>query len=224
MLKLLFKNLNLFIKLPINNLSMNYELANIRQYTNNKGQPYFQIRLKKDSIHKAVKPIALVDVDKIKEIAESSNIKKFNELQANFNNTSEELTELKQQLQEAKATVESLTSENEKLKEEKVQLQEDIITEKNKHKELIEAANNNVVEAKDKVIKLQEEQKAEVKELNTKLEAANNKIEKLLIVINNKDNDIVYLAKRGLGSRIRNKLTERIEATIIEVEAKTSEE
>lgn len=206
---------------------MYYELAKIRKYTDSKGQPYFQVRIKKGSKltdeKEKVKPIALVDVAEIKEIAESSNIKKYNELQANYNNTSEELTELKQQLQESKATVETLTSENEKLKEEKLQLQEDLITEKNKHKELIEAANNNVVEAKDKVIKLQEEQKAEVKELNTKLEEATEKIEKLLIIINNKDNDIVYLAKRGLGSRIRNKLTERIEATIIEVEAKTSE-
>lgn len=207
---------------------MYYELAKIRQYKDNKGQPYFQIRVKKGSKltdeKEKVKPIALVNVAEIKEIAESSNINKLNELQANYKETSEELVEVKQELQEAKATVESLTSELEKLKEEKVQLQEDLLTEKNKHEKLIEAANNNVVEAKDTVINLQEEQKQEVKELNSKLEEANNKIEKLLIVINNKDNDIVYLAKRGLGSRIRNKLTERIEATIIEVEAKTSEE
>ena len=101
---------------------MDYELANIRQYTNNKGQPYFQVRLKKDSkltdITKKVKPIALVDVDVIKEIANSSNIEKYKELQANYNNTSEELTELKQQLQEYKATAERLTAENEKLVEE----------------------------------------------------------------------------------------------------------
>ena len=202
---------------------MYYELANIRQYKDNKGQPYFQVRIKKGSKltdeKEKVKPIALVNVDEIKEIAESSNIKKFNELQANFKGTSEELTSVKQELQEAKATIESLSSEVEKLKEEKVQLQEDLLTEKDKHKELIEAANNNVTEAKDKIINLQEEQKQEVKELNSKLEAANNKIEKLLIIINNKDNDIVYLAKRGLGSRIRNTLTPRIEATLIEVEA-----
>ncbi|MBR3348321.1 MAG: hypothetical protein IKG36_02800 [Mycoplasmataceae bacterium] len=207
---------------------MYYEEAKIRKYTDSKGQPYFQVRIKKGSKltdeKEKVKPIALVDIVDIKEIANNSDINKYTELKAKFNNTSEELVEVKQELQEAKATVESLTSELEKLKEEKLQLQEDLITEKNKHKELIEAANNNVVEAKDKVIKLQEEQKTEVKELNTKLEEANNKIEKLLIVINNKDNDIVYLAKRGLGSRIRNKLTERIEATIIEVEANTSEE
>lgn len=207
---------------------MDYELANIRQYTNNKGQPYFQVRLKKDSkltdITKKVKPIALVDVDVIKEIANSSNIEKYKELQANYNNTSEELTELKQQLQEYKATAERLTSENEKLVEEKVKLQEDLLTERKNSKKYIEEANTTLLETKDKVINLQEEQKEEVKKLNAKLEAANNKIEKLLIVINNKDNDIVYLAKRGLGSRIRNKLTERIEATIIEVEAKTEEE
>lgn len=207
---------------------MYYELANIRQYTNNKGQPYFQIRLKKDSKltdeNEKVKPIALVDVAEIKEIAESSNIEKFNELKANYNNTSEELVELKQQLQELKATNESLTTDVKKLKEEKVQLQEDLLTERKNSKKYIEEANTTLLETKDKVINLQEEQKEEVKKLNAKLEAANNKIEKLLIVINNKDNDIVYLAKRGLGSRIRNKLTERIEATIIEVEAKTEEE
>mgnify|MGYP003304429219 CR=1 FL=1 len=60
MLKLLFKNLNLFIKLPINNLSMNYELANIRQYTNNKGQPYFQIRLKKDCKFRAHDKVIII--------------------------------------------------------------------------------------------------------------------------------------------------------------------
>lgn len=202
---------------------MYYELANIRQYTNNKGQPYFQVRLKKDSKltdkNKKIKPIALVDVDVIKEIDNSSNIEKFNELQADYNNSSEELTELKQQLQEYKATVERLTSENKKLVEEKVKLQKDLLTERKNSKKYIGEANTTLLETKDKVINLQEKQKEEVKKLNTKLEAANNKIEKLLIVINNKDNDIVYLAKRGLGSRIRNKLTERIKATIIEVEA-----
>lgn len=202
---------------------MYYELANIRQYTNNKGQPYFQVRLKKDSKltdkNKKIKPIALVDVDVIKEIDNSSNIEKFNELQADYNNSSEELTELKQQLQEYKATVERLTSENKKLVEEKVKLQKDLLTERKNSKKYIGETNTTLLETKDKVINLQEKQKEEVKKLNTKLEAANNKIEKLLIVINNKDNDIVYLAKRGLGSRIRNKLTERIKATIIEVEA-----
>ena len=34
------------------------------------------------------------------------------------------------------------------------------------------------------------------------------------IVSNAKDSDIVYLAKRGLGSRIRNKLTDRIKAVV----------
>ena len=181
---------------------MYYEEANVRKYTDSKGRPYYQIRLKKDSKltdkELKVKPIALVDVAEIKEIAKSSNIKKFNELQANLNNTSEELAEVKQQLQEAKATVESLTSENEKLKEEKLQLQEDLITEKNKHKELIEAANNNVVEAKDKVIKLQEEHIKEIAELNSKLNNEKDFSKALLVAVND-------LNKRNFFSRLINK-------------------
>ena len=172
---------------------MYYELAKIRQYTDSKGQPYFQVRIKKGSKltdeKEKVKSIALVDVADIKEIAESSDINKFNELKANLSNTSEELVELKQQLQEYKATVESLTSELEKLKEEKVQLQEDLITEKAKHEELIEAANNNVIEAKDKILKIQKEHKeeiadkdSEIAELNYKLNNEKDLVKELLIV------------------------------------------
>ena len=51
---------------------MYYELAKIRQYKDNKGQPYFQIRVKKGSklTDKALKvnPIALVNVDEIQEM------------------------------------------------------------------------------------------------------------------------------------------------------------
>ena len=211
---------------------MYYELAKIRQYKDNKGQPYFQIRVKKGSKlteeDKKVKPIALVNVDEIKEIAESSNIKKFNELQANYKGTSEELVELKQQLQEEKATVESLTSELEKLKEEKVQLQEDLLTEKDKHKELIEAANNNVVEAKDKVITLQKQHKeelsvkdSEIAELNVKLNNEKDYSKALLVALTD-----VY--KRNMFNRIRNKEPEStikvLELRPKEIEAKTSEE
>ena len=208
---------------------MYYELAKIRQYKDNKGQPYFQIRVKKGSKltdeKEKVKPIALVNVSEIKEIAESSNINKLNELQANYKETSEELVEVKQ-LQESKATVESLTSELKKLKEEKVQLQEDLITEKDKHKELIEAANNNVTEAKDKVITLQKEHKeelsvkeSEIAELNYKLN--NEKDYSKALLVANKD-----LLKRNIFKRIANiepesskyvtelkKLPENVEAT-----------
>jgi len=209
---------------------MYYELAKIRQYKDNKGQPYFQIRVKKGSKltdeKEKVKPIALVNVSEIKEIAESSNINKLNELQANYKETSEELVEVKQQLQESKATVESLTSELKKLKEEKVQLQEDLLTEKDKHKELIEAANNNVTEAKDKVITLQKEHKeelsvkeSEIAELNYKLN--NEKDYSKALLVANKD-----LLKRNIFKRIVNiepesskyvtelkKLPENVEAT-----------
>lgn len=209
---------------------MYYELAKIRQYKDNKGQPYFQIRVKKGSKltdeKEKVKPIALVNVSEIKEIAESSNINKLNELQTNYKETSEELVEVKQQLQESKATVESLTSELKKLKEEKVQLQEDLLTEKDKHKELIEAANNNVTEAKDKVITLQKEHKeelsvkeSEIAELNYKLN--NEKDYSKALLVANKD-----LLKRNIFKRIVNiepesskyvtelkKLPENVEAT-----------
>lgn len=187
---------------------MYYEIANIRQYANNKGLPYFQIRLKKGSKltdkNEKVKPIALVDVNDIKEIAESSNIKKFNELKANYKDSSEELVELKQQLQEYKGTVEGLTSEVEKLKAEKVQLQEDLLTEKDKHEELIEAANNNVVEAKDKIVKLQKEHKeeiafkdSEIAELNYKLNNEKDLVKELLIVRTD-------LLKRNILKRVAN--------------------
>ena len=187
---------------------MYYELAKIRQYTDSKGQPYFQVRIKKGSKltdeKEKVKSIALVDVAEIKEIAESSNIEKFNELKANYNNTSEELVELKQQLQELKATNESLTSDVKKLKEEKVQLQEDLLTEKDKHKELIEAANNNIVEAKDKIVKLQKEHKEEISdkdleiaELNYKLNNEKDLVKELLLVRTD-------LLKRNIFKRVAN--------------------
>ena len=211
---------------------MYYELAKIRQYKDNKGQPYFQIRVKKASKltdeKEKVKPIALVNVDEIKEIAESSNINKLNELQANYKGTSEELVEVKHDLHEAKTTIESLTSELKKLKEEKVQLQEDLLTEKEKYEKLIEAANNNVVEAKDKVITLQKQHKeelsvkdSEIAELNIKLNNEKDYSKALLVALTD-----VY--KRNMLNRIRNKEPEStikvLELRPKEIEAKPSEE
>lgn len=210
---------------------MYYEEAIVKTYYRNyknKKVPYNQIHLKKDSKfnENPEEPdiVGVIKLPELEELFKNNGIVKLNELEAKYNELQEEKLQLEKKIEEYEKASKSLASDVNELTKEKVQLQEDLLTEKNKHEELIEAANNNVVEAKDTVINLQEEQKQEVKELNSKLEEANNKIEKLLIVINNKDNDIVYLAKRGLGSRIRNKLTERIEATIIEVEAKTSEE
>ena len=173
---------------------MYYELAKIRQYTNNKGQPYFQVRLKKDSKltdeTKKVKPIALVDVDEIKEIVNSSNVEKYKELQANYNNTSEELVELKQQLQESKATVERLTSENEKLVEEKVKLQEDLLNVEDKSEEIIQLQKDHKKEIADK--------DSEIKELNFKLNNEKDLTKELLIVRSDflKQNGISRLLKR----------------------------
>lgn len=172
---------------------MYYEEAEVKRYfrKNKKGEknPYCQIGIKQKSKFNVPMKIALVDIEELKKINESSDINKFNELQANYNKTSEELTELKQELQQYKATVESLTSDVKSLKEEKLQLQEDLLTEKNKHEEIIEAANNNIVEAKDKIVKIQKEHKeeisvkdSEIAELNLKLNNEKDYSKALLVV------------------------------------------
>lgn len=195
---------------------MYYELAKIRQYTNNKGQPYFQVRLKKDSKltdeTKKVKPIALVDVDEIKEIVNSSNVEKYKELQANYNNTSEELVELKQQLQESKATIESLTSEVNNLKEEKIQLQEDLL---------------NVEDKSEEIIQLQKDHKEEVAELNFKLNNEKDLNKELLVVRSDflKQNPLKRLFKVEPESSKRiAKLKELPEEHEVPVEAKNSKD
>lgn len=208
---------------------MYFEEAEVKKYTTKNQKTgvertSFQIHLKKDSKFREPKKIGLINLSEVKKIETFLEDNPIEEKEAEINELLEVKVQLEKELQQLKAANEKLTSENKTLKEEKIQLQKDLLTEKNNAKDYIEEANTTLLEAKDNVINLQNEQKKEVKELNSKLEAANDKIEKLLIVVNNKDNDIVYLAKRGLGSRIVNKLTERIEATLIEFEAKSSEE
>lgn len=181
---------------------MYYEEAEVKEYfrKDSKGnkKPYYQIGIKKKSKFNKPTTVALVDIAEIKEIAKNTDVNKYSELKANYNSTSEELVEIKQQLQEAKATIESLTSELKNLKEEKVQLQEDLLTEKDKHKELIEAANNNVIEAKDRIEELQKEHKEELAELNFKLNNEKDLTKSLLVVRSD-------LLNRNLINRIRNK-------------------
>ena len=220
---------------------MYYEEAEVREYNRKDKKtgvekPYYQIRLKKDSKFNEAKPIGLVNLSEIKELINSSDVAKYNELEANFNETSVEVNELKQQIQELKASNGTLSSEVEILKSEKVKLEDDLKIEKEKYNGLLEdtnskidVANANVIEAKDKVFNVQKEKEAiieakdnEIKELNSKLNDEKDFSKKLLAVINSKDNDIVYLAERGLTKRIINKLPERIENIVRK--AKQSEE
>ena len=232
---------------------MYYEEAKVKEYyrKNKEGvkTPYYQINLPKKSKFSKVKPIGLVDIAELEKLESFLEANPITEKEAEINELKVEHNEVKQQLQEAKATIESLTSEVQSLTEEKIQLQEDLLTEKNKNESLIETtnskienANSNVIEAKNRIEELQKkqneelkEQKEELKELNSEIQSEKDFSKKLLAVINNKDNliaekdkDIVYLVERGLGSRIRNKLTDRIkelvEAKANEVETESSEE
>lgn len=107
---------------------MYYEEAEVKEYfrKDSKGnkKPYYQIGIKKKSKFNEAKPIALVDIAEIKEVANNLDINKFNELKANLKETSEEVIELKQQLQEYKEANETLTSENYKLQQDLLQIKE----------------------------------------------------------------------------------------------------
>lgn len=198
---------------------MYYEEAEVKQYfrKDRKGnkKPYYQIGIKKKSKFNKAGKIALVDIYELESLLEGIDSDKINETNTKLKSTSQELIQLKKDFDELKLDNESLMLNLEKISSEKEIVQENLLIEKDKLKE----KTDDVVEVKDKLIKLQEEHKKEVKELHSKLEVASNKIEKLLIIINNKDNDIVFLAKRGLGSRIRNKLTERIKATLEDMDS-----
>ena len=229
---MMFKHLLTIRKIII---LMYFEEAEVKEYKsvnkkNGNIRVKHQINIPINSKFAEPKTVALVDVVELNEFINSNDVTKFNELKAKFNNTSEELDVIKQQLQEEKATVERLTSEVNQLKEDKSNLENEVeeykgaseslasdVHKLNKEKTELQEKLLNIEDKNEEIIQLQKEHKAELKE-------ATDKIEKLLIMINNKDNDIVYLATRGLGSRIRNKLTDRIEATIIEVKSKTSEE
>lgn len=108
---------------------MYYEEAEVKEYfrKDSKGnkKPYYQIGIKKKSKFNEAKPIALVDIAEIKELAKNYDVNKIAELEANLNETSEELVEVKQELKELNATNESLTSENYKLQQELLNIKEE---------------------------------------------------------------------------------------------------
>lgn len=207
-----------------------YEKADVRKYNrkNKKGieEPYFQIRLKKDSQFRKAKPIALIDVAEIEEIAEKLDSTLLNENTVKYNELLEEHNKLKQQLQESKATNESLTSEVEDLKKEKLQLQEDLLKAKTKNEKLIEetnskvdVANANVIESKENIEQLQKEHKEELSDLNKQLnEEKDNtikekdKIEGLLATItkitsekSSLEKENIFLKNRSFFNRLINK-------------------
>lgn len=169
---------------------MYYELANIREYKDSKGKPYYTIRLKKESKFKKPQLIALTDVTEIKTLINNSDVKNYIELEAENKRLQEELLKVTDQLKEYNVGYELISSENADIIEEKLQLQEDLLAVNVKHEDLItetnikiETANTNVAEAKDKIIELQREHKEEIKELNSKLNHEKDTVKFLLNVI-----------------------------------------
>lgn len=141
---------------------MYFEEAEVKEYssTNKKTgvtRTNFQINIKKGSKYRKAMKIGLVDLSEIKEISESLDLNKLNEIKGTLEETSEELVELKQQLKQ--------------LKEEKVQLQEQLLE-----------SNNELLETKSKLENLQEETKEEIAELNFKLNNEKDLNKALLIV------------------------------------------
>lgn len=186
-----------------------------RNYENNKKVPFNQVYLGNAEDSEFNKnpeepdEVAVIKILDFEDLANNNGLTKLNELEAKYNELQEENLQLKQQIEELNSTAKSLASDVNELTKEKLQLQEDLLTAKDK------------IEGNDKdIIQLQKEHKQELKE-------ATDKVEKLLILINSKDKDIVYLAERGLTKRIINNLPERIESlvrTVKESEAEVHEE
>ena len=120
---------------------MYYEEAEVKEYfrKDRKGnkKPYYQIGLKKSSKFNEAKPIALIDISEIKEIAENLDIEKLNEIKATLKETSEENKQLKQELKELKATNKKLDSKKDKLQEELLEAKDNVAKEKDISKTLL---------------------------------------------------------------------------------------
>ena len=83
---------------------MYYEIAEVKKYESvskktGKVRVKSQVNVPMGSKFSEPKPIALVDIQELKEFINSNDVTKFNEIQAKFNTTSEELVKIKQQLQ-----------------------------------------------------------------------------------------------------------------------------
>ena len=197
-----------------------YEEVNVREYKrkNKKGteDPYFQIRLKKDSKFRKAEPIALIDIAELKEIEKNLDSSLIYEKEVKYNELLEEHNKLKQQLQEFKATNESLTSEVEDLKKEKLQLQEnllkadvkneDIIQLQKEHKEELSVLNKQLNEVKDNTIKEKDKVEGLLATI-TKLTTENSSLE----------NENIFLKNRSLFNRLINKQYTQEEKDVPEV-------
>ena len=185
---------------------MYFEEAKVKEYyrKNKEGvkTPYYQINLSKKSKFSEVKPIALIDVAELEELASFLDSHKIEETEAKVNELSEEVNELKQQLQEEKATVESLSSEVKSLKEEKADLQEKLLTAKTNYE--------------DKAEELTEEKETS-KGLLAKIVTLTNENKEL-------EKENIFLKSRGLFNRILNKQYSKGTDVPEIVEAKPSEE
>lgn len=164
---------------------MYFEEAEVKEYKRKNGTKYKQLHLGTGSKFEKKEKVAVINLDDLKDLIVKAN---------------------PEYVEELLATNESLTSEKEKLEHDLQEIKKE--SEENESKLKV---------AKDNILNLQEEKE----ELTSDLLAEKDKLikekdfsKKLLAVINVKDKDIVYLATRGLGSRMINKLTDRIKAVV----------
>lgn len=188
-------------------LNMYFEEAEVKEYERKNKTKYKQIHLGTTSKFNKSEKVAVIKIKDLETLLSKPSLEDVKELEATIKELTSEKQNLQHDLQQVENKIKSINEE----KSEKI---EDANSK-------IEKANKNVIEAKDKVLEIQKEKEevidvkdAEIKELNSKLNNEKDFSKKLLAVINAKDNDIVYLANRGLGSRIINKLPDRIKAIV----------
>lgn len=194
---------------------MYLEEAEVKEYKRKNGTKYKQLHLGTNSKFKKSEKVAVVRLEEIEKLTNPDYID-FIEV-ANESLESEN-KKLEHDLQEVKEEVENLNSKLAVAKEEIFKLQEEkenLTVSLTEAKDVLLTEKDKLEDKNKEIIQLQKEHKEEIKE-------ANSKIEKLLILVNSKDKDIVYLAERGLAKRILNRLPERIESLVRT--AKESEE
>ena len=232
---------------------MYFEEAEVKEYKsvnkkNGNIRVKHQINIPINSKFAEPKTVALVDVVELNEFINSNDVAKFNELEDKFNNTSEELVQIKQQLQEEKATVERLTSEVTSLTEEKSKLENDVeeykgaseslasdVHKLNKEKSKLQedkaSLQEKILNVEDKnedIIQLQKEHKKEISDKDSEIAELNSKLN------NEKDYSKALLIalldsyKRNWLDRIRNiepeSTTKVLTLRPIEIEAEVHEE
>lgn len=205
---------------------MYLEEAEVKEYKRKNGTKYKQLHLGTNSKFKKNEKVAVVNKNALEEFKEKYSNPDYvdfieaenKDLASEKDKVLAEKESVEHDLQEEKEKVEDLNSKLAVAKEEIFKLQEEkenLTISLTEAKDVLLTEKDKLEDKNKEIIQLQKEHKEEIKE-------ANSKIEKLLILVNSKDKDIVYLAERGLAKRILNRLPERIESLVRT--AKESEE